>query len=166
MGARGIHANEIVVAVKRDPAAGAADGVAIGRGNAPRDALFGNQGAPTAGNSAKITAILLLVRGLRVARGDILTHDLAVTAVNVNHGADAARLWGRGYLAHINCQAGILRPWITPPAIGRVLSQAGTKPVMLPTLPLPAGRCNIQPAPRMRPGAGQSSSWADGAITA
>src|ERR1019366_4324838 len=97
MGARGIHANEIVVAIQRDPAAGAADGVAIGRG----DALCGVQGAPSAGDRAKVAAVVLLVRRLRVAWGDILTHDLAVAAVDVNHGAHAARLWGRGYLAHI-----------------------------------------------------------------
>ena len=128
MGAGGIHANEVVVAIQRDPAAGAADGVAIGRGHAPGDPLCGGQSAPAAGNSTKVAAILLLVRRLRIARGDILTHELAVAAVDVNYRAHAARLWGRDYLAHINCQAGILRPWITPPAIGRVLSQGGTEP--------------------------------------
>src|ERR1035441_2434825 len=102
MDATGIHANEIVVAIKGHPAAGAADGVAIGRGNAPGDALFGGQGAPAAGNIAEVAAIFLLVRGLRVARGDILTHDLAVTAIDVNDRAHAGRLWGRGNLAHIN----------------------------------------------------------------
>src|ERR1017187_5755226 len=126
MGATGIHANEIIVAVQRDPAAGAADGVAVRRGNAPRDPSCWVQAAPAAGNSAKITAILLLVRGLRVARGDILTHDLAVTAIDVNGRAHAARLWGRGNLAHINGLAGILRPGTAPPAIGRVLSQGRT----------------------------------------
>src|ERR1039457_535487 len=135
MGARGIHANEIVVAIQRDPAAGAADGVAIGRGNAPGDALCGVQGAPSAGDRAKVAAVVLLVRRLRVAWGDILTHDMAVAAVDVNHGAHAARLWGRGYFAHINCQAGGLKPWIIPLVIGRVLSQAGTEPVIPFTLP-------------------------------
>src|ERR1035438_4598341 len=92
MSAGGIHANEVVVAIQRDPAAAAADGVAIGRGNAPSDALGGVQGAPSAGDRAKVAAVVLLVRRLRVARGDILTHDLAVAAVDVNHGAHAARL--------------------------------------------------------------------------
>src|ERR1035438_8430505 len=102
MGARGIHANEIVVAIQRDPAAAAADGVAIGRGNAPGDALVRAQPTPTAGNIAKVAAILLLVRAARIARRDILPHDLAVTAVHVNDGAYAARLRRRDYLAHIN----------------------------------------------------------------
>ena len=115
---------------------------AISRGNAPGDALGGVQCSPAAGNSSEVTAIGLLEWRFRIPRGDVLTHDLAIAAVDVNHGTHAARLRGRGYFAHINCQARVLRPWITPPAIGRVLSQAGTKPVMLPTLPLPAGRCN------------------------
>src|ERR1017187_1620347 len=150
MGARGIDADEIVVAIERDAAASAADGVTIGRRNAPRDALCGVQCAPAAGNSSEVTAIGLLEWRFRIPRGDILTHDLAITAIDVNDRAHAARLRGRGYFAHINCQAGILRPWIPPPAIGRVLSQGRTGPIMPLTLPLPAGWCNFQPAPRKR----------------
>src|ERR1035441_4130717 len=100
MGARGLHANEIVVAIQRDPAAGAADGVAIGRGNAPGDALCGVQGAPATGDRAKVAAVVLLVRRLRVARADVLANNLSVPAVHVNYLADAARLWRRGYFAH------------------------------------------------------------------
>src|ERR1035438_2339065 len=150
MSAGGIHANEVVVAIQRDPAAAAADGVAIGRGNAPSDALGGVQGAPSAGDRAKVAAGVLLVRRLRVARGDILTHDLAVAAVDVNHGAHSARLWGRGYFAHINYQAGVLKPWIIPLVIGRVLSQAGTEPVIPCILPHLAGQRKLHYGPRIR----------------
>ena len=84
---------------------------------------------PPPGHLAKVKSIFLLDWAFGIARGDILTHDLAVTAVYVNHGTHAARLWGRGYFAHNNYQAGVLRRWITPPDIGRILSQAGTGPV-------------------------------------
>src|ERR1039458_469371 len=151
MGARGIDADEIVVAIERDAAASAADGVTIGRRNAPRDALCGVQCAPAAGNSSEVTAIGLLEWRFRIPRGDVLTHDLAIAAVDVNHGTHAARLRGRGYFAHINCQARFLRPWITPPAIGRVLSQASTGPVLILALSVPAGGCDLLHAPRMRP---------------
>src|ERR1035441_2128252 len=86
MGAGGIHANEIVVAVKRDPAARAAEGVAIGCGPPPRDALRGGQRAPTAGDACEVAAVELLVGRFRIARGDVLTHDLTVAAIDVNHG--------------------------------------------------------------------------------
>src|ERR1035441_4380680 len=151
MDACGTYANEIVVAVKRAPAAGAADGVAIRRGDAPGDPLGRIQSTPASGNLTEAISIGLLNGRLGVSRADVLTNNLAVTAIDVNHGAHAARLWGRDYLAHINCQAGILRPWIAPPVIGRVLSQAGTEPVMLPTVAHPAGRCKFQHAFRMHP---------------
>src|ERR1035441_9829364 len=149
MGARGIHANEIVVAVKRDPAAGAADGVAVRRGNAPRDPLGGVQGAPAGGNSSEVAAIGLLTWAFGIAGGHVLTHDLAVTAIDVNDRAHAARLWGREYFAHINDQAGVLGPWIIPPAIWTGVEPGRHRACYWLTLRLPPGRRNLQHAPRM-----------------
>ena len=74
MGARGIYANELVVAIQRDPVAGAADGVAIRRGNGPSDVLLRGQGAPAAGDRTEVAAIALLVRHLRIPRRDKLLH--------------------------------------------------------------------------------------------
>ena len=47
MGAGRIYAHEIVVAIKRHAEAGAAGGVAGGRGNAPGDAFGWVQGPPS-----------------------------------------------------------------------------------------------------------------------
>src|ERR1017187_954857 len=139
MDAGGIHAHVIVVAVQRDPAAGAAGGVAVSRGDTPGDPLGRIPSTPASGNLTEAISIGLLNGRLGVPRTSVLTNNLAVTGLAEHDVSNAARLWGREYFAHIVCQAGVLRPWIAPPVIGRVLSQAGTGPEIPKTVTPPTG---------------------------
>ena len=66
----------------------------------------------------------------RIFGDGVGANNLAKTGLAVHYIAYAARLWVRDDLAHVVCQAGVLRPGIAPPVMGRVLNQAGTGPEM------------------------------------
>ena len=78
-------------------------------------------------------------------------------AVDVLTGADEDRGADRRHAIPGDVKGGDVTPAIdqrgqqTQEGIARVLTQGGTGPVMLPALPVPAGRCNFPHAPRMRP---------------
>ena len=84
MGAGRIDAHEIVVAIKRLPAVGAAGGVAGGRGNAPGDAFGWVQGPPSGGDFREGLARFLLEWCPGIPRARVFPHGLAVAGTHIH----------------------------------------------------------------------------------
>ena len=91
--------------------------VSVGRSGAPRGPLFGAERTPTAGDSADVVAVALLLGGAWIAGAHELACDLAVTGVETDNGALPARLWnGAGF--HIVSGTRILRCWFSRLQLG------------------------------------------------
>src|ERR1017187_4833178 len=112
IGALGVHAHKVVVAVGADLATVFGDNVSVERGNAPGVELLGVETAPAPGNSAEVAPVSQLLGRAEIARAHILAHDVAVTGLEINDGALAARLWN-GADFHIVSPARLLWIWFT-----------------------------------------------------
>src|SRR5664279_3400128 len=126
VGALGVHAHKVVVAVGSDPATRFGHNVSVERGNAPGGELLGGKCAPAPGDSAEVAPVSQLLGRAGIARAHVRAHDVPVTSLEINDGALSARLWNGADL-HIVSGTRFLRCRFTRPQLGGYLNRSKTR---------------------------------------